>query len=46
MARTAAKTTVYGIPNCDTVKMARVWLEDAADAHASGQVAVAPDLRA
>ena len=28
MARTAAKTTVYGIPNCDTVKKARVWLED------------------
>jgi arsenate reductase len=22
-----AKTVVYGIPNCDTVKKARVWLE-------------------
>jgi Spx/MgsR family transcriptional regulator len=28
MARGAAKTTVYGIPNCDTVKKARVWLEE------------------
>ncbi|MEM5385280.1 ArsC family reductase [Paraburkholderia phymatum] len=29
MARAAAKTTVvYGIPNCDTVKKARVWLEE------------------
>jgi len=26
MAR--AKTIVYGIPNCDTVKKARVWLEE------------------
>jgi arsenate reductase (glutaredoxin) len=24
----AAKTIVYGIPNCDTVKKARVWLEE------------------
>jgi arsenate reductase (glutaredoxin) len=23
----SAKTVVYGIPNCDTVKKARVWLE-------------------
>ncbi|WP_296654308.1 ArsC family reductase [Paraburkholderia sp.] len=23
----ASKTVVYGIPNCDTVKKARVWLE-------------------
>ena len=28
MARGAANTTVYGIPNCDTVKKARVWLEE------------------
>ncbi|SEI94851.1 ArsC family reductase [Paraburkholderia diazotrophica] len=29
MAGAAAKTTVvYGIPNCDTVKKARVWLEE------------------
>jgi Spx/MgsR family transcriptional regulator len=27
MAR-ANKTVVYGIPNCDTVKKARVWLEE------------------
>ena len=27
MAR-ASKTVVYGIPNCDTVKKARVWLEE------------------
>ncbi|WJF89221.1 ArsC family reductase [Paraburkholderia bonniea] len=24
----APKTVVYGIPNCDTVKKARVWLEE------------------
>jgi Spx/MgsR family transcriptional regulator len=24
----AGKTLVYGIPNCDTVKKARVWLEE------------------
>jgi arsenate reductase (glutaredoxin) len=24
----AKKTVVYGIPNCDTVKKARVWLEE------------------
>ncbi|WP_042298667.1 ArsC family reductase [Paraburkholderia kururiensis] len=24
----AGKTVVYGIPNCDTVKKARVWLEE------------------
>ncbi|MDE1184047.1 ArsC family reductase [Paraburkholderia sp.] len=24
----ATKTVVYGIPNCDTVKKARVWLEE------------------
>ncbi|WP_242540157.1 ArsC family reductase [Trinickia mobilis] len=24
----SAKTIVYGIPNCDTVKKARVWLEE------------------
>ena len=24
----AAKTVIYGIPNCDTVKKARVWLEE------------------
>jgi arsenate reductase (glutaredoxin) len=23
-----ARTVVYGIPNCDTVKKARTWLED------------------
>jgi Spx/MgsR family transcriptional regulator len=29
MARGAARTiVVYGIPNCDTVKKARVWLEE------------------
>ena len=29
MARGSARTTVvYGIPNCDTVKKARVWLEE------------------
>jgi arsenate reductase len=29
MARGSEKTTVvYGIPNCDTVKKARVWLEE------------------
>jgi len=27
MAR-GTKTVVYGIPNCDTVKKARVWLEE------------------
>jgi arsenate reductase len=27
MAR-GTKTVVYGIPNCDTVKKARVWLKD------------------
>ena len=26
--RTLMKTTLYGIPNCDTVKKARVWLAD------------------
>jgi len=26
--------TVYGIPNCDTVKKARVWLETSAVAYA------------
>jgi arsenate reductase len=24
----SAKTVLYGIPNCDTVKKARVWLEE------------------
>jgi Spx/MgsR family transcriptional regulator len=24
----SGKTVVYGIPNCDTVKKARVWLEE------------------
>ncbi len=24
----SAKTVVFGIPNCDTVKKARVWLEE------------------
>ncbi|HTH59205.1 MAG TPA: ArsC family reductase [Paraburkholderia sp.] len=24
----AGKTVVYGIPNCDTVKKARVWLDE------------------
>ncbi|BAN22930.1 ArsC family reductase [Caballeronia insecticola] len=28
MARGTATTVVYGIPNCDTVKKARVWLEE------------------
>ena len=28
MARASATTVVYGIPNCDTVKKARVWLEE------------------
>ena len=23
-----AKTTLYGIPNCDTVKRARAWLSE------------------
>jgi arsenate reductase len=27
-------TTLYGIPNCDTVKKARVWLEGRGAAHA------------
>ncbi|ARU14841.1 ArsC family reductase [Croceicoccus marinus] len=27
-------TIVYGIPNCDTVKKARNWLDDAGIAHA------------
>lgn len=26
--------TLYGIPNCDTVKKARVWMEGAGHAHA------------
>jgi arsenate reductase len=26
--------TLYGIPNCDTVKKARVWLEERGAAHA------------
>ena len=28
MARASATTVVYGIPNCDSVKKARVWLEE------------------
>jgi arsenate reductase (glutaredoxin) len=28
LARGTATTVVYGIPNCDTVKKARVWLEE------------------
>lgn len=29
-----ASTTVYGIPNCDTVKKARAWLDSAGVAYA------------
>jgi Spx/MgsR family transcriptional regulator len=28
-----AKTTLYGIPNCDTVKRARAWLTERGVAH-------------
>lgn len=28
MAKAAKTVVVYGIPNCDTVKKARVWLEE------------------
>ena len=27
MAQTSRMTTVYGIPNCNTVKSARIWLD-------------------
>lgn len=30
----AAMTTLYGIPNCDTVKRARAWLDDHGVAYA------------
>jgi arsenate reductase (glutaredoxin) len=30
---TTASTTVYGIPNCDTVKKARAWLNEHGVAH-------------
>ena len=28
-----AGTTIYGIPNCDTMKKARVWLDTQGIAH-------------